>query len=97
MRFLVTELHSKEGETPKRGLWGGRSTGPPTYPGLLIPRSMTGGGPVDKAVTSACPLLNSFIPRAPVCNGHMFGRYRKNGRYMAVTWGVLIKGFADES
>ena len=97
MRFLVTELHSKEGEAPKRGLWGGRSTGPPTYPGLLIPRSMTGGGPVDTAVTSPCPLLNSPFPRAPVCNGRAFWPLQKNGRYMAVTWGILIKLSANES
>ena len=65
--FLVTELHSKEGEAPKRGLWVVRSTGPPSSPGRLIPRSMTGGGPVDTAVTSPCPLHNRFIPRAPFC------------------------------
>ena len=29
VRFLVTELHGKEGEAPKRGLWAVRSTGPP--------------------------------------------------------------------
>ena len=64
VRFLVTELHSKEGEAPKRGLWVVRSTGPPSSPGRLFSRSMTGGGPVDTAVTSPCPLLTLFIPKA---------------------------------
>ena len=74
VRFLVTELHSKEGEAPKRGLWVVNSTGPPSSPGRLFPRSMTGGGPVDTAVTSPCPLHNRFNPRAPVCpRTHMGG------------------------
>ncbi len=94
---LVTELHSKEGEAPKRGLWAVRSTGPPSSPGRLFSRSMTGGGPVDTAVTSACPLLKFFIPRPPVCNGHIFCPLQKNGRYTAVTWGILMKTCADES
>ena len=78
------------------GLWGGRSTGPPTNPGLLTSRSMTGGGPVNTAVTSACPLLAWFIHRAPVCNGRIFCRYRKT----AVTrplHGDFNKTSADES
>ena len=95
--FAVTELHSREGMALWVAYGGGRSTGPHTCPGLLIPRSMTGGGPVDTAVTSACPLLNSFIPRAPVCNGHIFCPLQKNGRYSAVTWGILIKTCVDES
>ena len=64
-KFLVTELQSKEGKAPKRGLWGAaiHRTTPP--PGWVIPRGMTGGGPVDTAVTSPCPLLPSFLPRSP--------------------------------
>ena len=77
MRFLVTELHSKEGEAPKRGLWAVHSTGPPSSRGRLIPRSMTGGGPVDTAVTSPCPLHKRFIPRALFVQGP--------------TWGPLLK------
>ena len=63
--FLVSELQSNEGKAPKRGLWGAaiHRTTPP--PGWGIPRGMTGGGPVDTAVTSPCPLLASFIPRSP--------------------------------
>ena len=75
VRFLVTELHSKEGETPKRGLWAVRSTGPPSSPGRLVPRSMTGGGPVDTAVTSQWPLLGSFFPRPWISKDPHWGRY----------------------
>ena len=79
VRFLVTELHGKEGEAPKRGLWAVRSTGPPSSPGRLVPRSMTGGSPVDTAVTSPCPLHNVFITRALVCPRTHMGDVTSNG------------------
>ena len=75
--FLVSELQSNEGKAPKRGLWGAaiHRTTPP--PGWGIPRGMTGGGPVDTAVTPPCPLHNQFIHRAPFFQGP--------------TWGPLLK------
>ena len=71
--FLVTELQSNEGKAPKRGLWGAaiHRTTPP--PGWGIPRGMTGGGPVDTAVTSPCPLLASFFPGPLVFQGPTWG------------------------
>ena len=76
VRFLVTELHSKEGEAPKRGLWVVRSTGPPSSPIRLVPRPMAGGS-VDTAVTSPCPLHNGVISRALFVQDPHGGRYFK--------------------
>ena len=77
--FLVSELQSNEGEAPKRGLWGAaiHRTTPP--PGWGIPRGMTGGGPVDTAVTSPCPLLTGFIPRSPAFPRTHLGAVTSNG------------------
>ena len=63
--FLVTELHSKEGKAPKLDLWGRAHHTTTPHPGWGIPRGMDGGGPVNTAVTSPCPLLDNFIPRSP--------------------------------
>ena len=77
--FLVSELQSNEGKAPKRGLWGAaiHRTTPP--PGWGIPRGMTGGGPVDTAVTSPCPLLTGFIPKAPGFPRTHMGAVTSNG------------------
>ena len=44
-----------------------------------VPRGMTGGGPVDMAVTSPCPLLAAFIPKAPVFPRTHLGAVTSNG------------------
>ena len=78
-RFLVTELQSKDSKAPKRDLWGRAHHTTTPHPGWGIPRGMNGGGPVDTAVTSPCPLLAAFIPRSPGFPRTHLGAVTSNG------------------
>ena len=75
--FLVTELHSKEGEAPKRGLWAVHSTGPPSSRGRFILRSMTGVVLWTRPLHPRVRYVTSLFP------GPLF--------VQGPTWGPLLK------
>ena len=56
-KILVTEIQDKHGKAPQAACGAGVPQDHPP-PFIKKPRCMTGGGPVDTAVKSQCPLLS---------------------------------------